>query len=107
MEAVSIFTQRNTQKVYLCTHRKRYGKDSCNCLPVKVDDVYAAVLAVIKEQIQVFVDREMILKEHHNDSRVIRQEQVYTEAVNKCVKGNGQAYGIKERLVCRLHRRTA
>ena len=42
-------------------HRKRYGKDSCNCLPVKVDDVYAAVLAVIKEQIQVFVDREMIL----------------------------------------------
>ena len=50
------------------------------------DDVYAAVLAVIKEQIQVFVDREMILKEHHNDSRVIRQEQVYTEAVNKCVK---------------------
>lgn len=73
-------------KVYLCTHRKRYGKDSCNCLPVKVDDVYAAVLAVIKEQIQVFVDREMILKEHHNDSRVIRQEQVYTEAVNKCVK---------------------
>lgn len=43
-------------KVYMCTHRKRYGKDSCNCLPVKVDDVYAAVLAVIKEQIQVFTD---------------------------------------------------
>ncbi len=74
MEAVSIFTQRNTQRL-LCTHRKRYGKDNCTFLPVKVDDVYAAVLAVIKEQIQVFVDREMILKEHHNDSRVIRQEQ--------------------------------
>ena len=73
-------------KVYMCTHRKRYGKDSCNCLPVKVDDIYAAVLAVIKEQIQVFIDREKILKEHHNDSSVIRQEQVYTEAVNKCVK---------------------
>ena len=85
-------------KVYLCTHRKRYGKDSCNCLPVKVDDVYAAVLAVIKEQIQVFVDREMILKEHHNDSRVIRQEQVYTEAVNKCVKEMDRLMELKSGL---------
>lgn len=85
-------------KVYLCTHRKRYGKDSCNCLPVKVDDVYAAVLAVIKEQIQVFVDREMILKEHHNDSRVIRQEQVNTEAVNKCVKEMDRLMELKSGL---------
>ena len=85
-------------KVYMCTHRKRYGKDSCNCLPVKVDDVYAAVLAVIKEQIQVFVDREMILKEHHNDSRVIRQEQVYTEAVNKCVKEMDRLMELKSGL---------
>ena len=85
-------------KVYLCTHRKRYGKDSCNCLPVKVDDVYAAVLAVIKEQRQVFVDREMILKEHHNDSRVIRQEQVYTEAVNKCVKEMDRLMELKSGL---------
>ena len=85
-------------KVYLCTHRKRYGKDSCNCLAVKVDDVYAAVLAVIKEQIQVFVDREMILKEHHNDSRVIRQEQVYTEAVNKCVKEMDRLMELKSGL---------
>lgn len=73
-------------KVYMCTHRKRYGKDSCNCLPVKVDDVYAAVLAVIKEQIQVFTDKESLLKEHHRDSRIVRQEQIYMEAVNKCVK---------------------
>lgn len=73
-------------------------KDSCNCLPVKVDDVYAAVLAVIKEQIQVFVDREMILKEHHNDSRVIRQEQVYTEAVNKCVKEMDRLMELKSGL---------
>ena len=74
------------------------AKDSCNCLPVKVDDVYAAVLAVIKEQIQVFVDREMILKEHHNDSRVIRQEQVYTEAVNKCVKEMDRLMELKSGL---------
>lgn len=75
-----------------------FTKDSCNCLPVKVDDVYAAVLAVIKEQIQVFVDREMILKEHHNDSRVIRQEQVYTEAVNKCVKEMDRLMELKSGL---------
>ena len=85
-------------KVYMCTHRKRYGKDSCNCLPVKVDDIYAAVLAVIKEQIQVFIDREKILKEHHNDSSVIRQEQVYTEAVNKCVKEMDRLMELKSGL---------
>lgn len=85
-------------RVYMCTHRKRYGKDSCNCLPVKVDDIYAAVLAVIKEQIQVFIDREKILKEHHNDSSVIRQEQVYTEAVNKCVKEMDRLMELKSGL---------
>lgn len=73
-------------------------KDSCNCLPVKVDDIYAAVLAVIKEQIQVFIDREKILKEHHNDSSVIRQEQVYTEAVNKCVKEMDRLMELKSGL---------
>lgn len=80
------------------TKERISAKDSCNCLPVKVDDVYAAVLAVIKEQIQVFVDREMILKEHHNDSRVIRQEQVYTEAVNKCVKEMDRLMELKSGL---------
>lgn len=78
---------------YMCSNNKKN-----NCLPVKVDDVYAAVLAVIKEQIQVFVDREMILKEHHNDSRVIRQEQVYTEAVNKCVKEMDRLMELKSGL---------
>ena len=85
-------------KVYLCTHRKRYGKDSCNCLPVKVDDVYAAVLAVIKEQIQVFTDKESLLKEHHRDSRIVRQEQVYMEAVNKCVKEMDRLMELKSGL---------
>lgn len=83
---------------FMCTHRKRYGKDSCNCLPVKVDDVYAAVFAVIKEQIQIFVDKERILKEHHNDGRIIRQEQVYTEAVNKCVKEMDRLMELKSGL---------
>lgn len=85
-------------KVYMCTHRKRYGKDSCNCLPVKVDDVYAAVLAVIKEQIQVFTDKESLLKEHHWDSRIVRQEQVYMEAVNKCVKEMDRLMELKSGL---------
>lgn len=85
-------------KVYMCTHRKRYGKDSCNCLPVKVDDVYAAVLAVIKEQIQVFTDKESLLKEHHRDSRIVRQEQVYMEAVNKCVKEMDRLMELKSGL---------
>lgn len=82
----------------ICKSIELQEKDSCNCLPVKVDDVYAAVLAVIKEQIQVFVDREMILKEHHNDSRVIRQEQVYMEAVNKCVKEMDRLMELKSGL---------
>lgn len=85
-------------KVYMCTHRKRYGKDSCNCLPVKVDDVYAAVLAVIKEQIQVFTDKESLLKEHHRDSRIVRQEQVYMEAVNKCVREMDRLMELKSGL---------
>lgn len=85
-------------KVYMCTHRKRYGKDSCNCLPVKVDDVYAAVLAVIKEQIQVFTDKESLLKEHHRDSRIVKQEQVYMEAVNKCVKEMDRLMELKSGL---------
>ena len=85
-------------KVYMCTHRKRYGKDSCNCLPVKVDDVYAAVLAVIKEQIQVFTDKESLLKEHHRDSRIVRQEQIYMEAVNKCVKEMDRLMELKSGL---------
>ena len=63
----------------MCTQRKRYGKDSCNCLPVKVDDIYAAVLAVIKEQIQVFIDREKILKEHHNDSSCLLYTSCYVD----------------------------
>ena len=53
---------------------------------------------VIKEQIQVFIDREKILKEHHNDSSVIRQEQVYTEAVNKCVKEMDRLMELKSGL---------
>ncbi|MEQ2797606.1 recombinase family protein [Roseburia intestinalis] len=44
------------------------------------------------------LDREMILKEHHNDSRVIRQEQVYTEAVNKCVKEMDRLMELKSGL---------
>ena len=41
---------------------------------------------------------EKILKEHHNDSSVIRQEQVYTEAVGKMfpqvhiIKGDGNLF---------------
>jgi|GEM_PF-3231155 len=92
--------EENEERIsdFVTVYGYQYTKDSCNCLPVKVDDVYAAVLAVIKEQIQVFVDREMILKEHHNDSRVIRQEQVYTEAVNKCVKEMDRLMELKSGL---------
>ena len=46
----------------------------------------------------VFIDREKILKEHHNDSSVIRQEQVYTEAVNKCVKEMDRLMELKSGL---------
>lgn len=73
-------------RVYMCNHRKTYGKDSCACMPVKMEDVYETVFSVLKESMQLFLDENEIIREMNRSEKGRERKQVLTEAVGRHLK---------------------
>ena len=85
-------------RVYMCTHRKTYGKDSCACLPVKVEDVYGTVFSVLKESMQLFLDENEIIREMNRSEKGRERKRVLTEAVCRHLKEIGKCREMKKGL---------
>ena len=85
-------------RVYMCTHRKTYGKDSCACLPVKVEDVNGTVFSVLKESMQLFLDENEIIRELNRSEKGRERKRVLTEAVGRHLKEIGKCREMKEGL---------
>lgn len=73
-------------RVYMCNHRKTYGKDSCACMPVKMEDVYETVFSVLKESMKLFLDENEIIREMNRSEKGRERKQVLTEAVVRHLK---------------------
>lgn len=71
-------------RCYICTRKRQYGKDSCNCLPVKMDAVYDTVFLVVKEQIKMLLDTDELLQKMNQSSKAKEKMAAFSEALNKC-----------------------
>lgn len=69
---------------YICTRKRQYGKDSCNCLPVKMDVVYNTVFLAVKEQIKMLLDADALLYRMNQSSKAKEKMTSFSEALNKC-----------------------
>lgn len=69
---------------YICIRKRQYGKDSCNCLPVKMDVVYDTVFLAIKEQIKMLLDTDELLRKMNQSSKAKEKMASFSEALNKC-----------------------
>lgn len=71
-------------RYYICTRKRQYGKDSCNCLPVRMDVVYDTVFLAVKEQIKMLLDADALLYRMNQSSKVKEKITSFSEALNKC-----------------------
>lgn len=71
-------------RCYICTRKRQYGKDSCNCLPVKMDAVYDTVFLVVKEHIKMLLDTDELLQKMNQSSKAKEKMAAFSEALNKC-----------------------
>lgn len=71
-------------RYYICTRKRQYGKDSCNCLPVRMDVVYDTVFLAVKEQIKILLDTDALLQKMNQSSKAKERVASFSEALNKC-----------------------
>lgn len=71
-------------RCYICTRKRQYGKDSCNCLPVRMDVVYDTVFLAVKEQIKILLDADALLYRMNQSSKAKEKMTSFSEALNKC-----------------------
>lgn len=71
-------------RYYLCTRKRQYGKDSCNCLPVRMDVVYDTVFLAVKEQIKMLLDTDALLQQMNQSPKAKERMASFSEALSKC-----------------------
>ena len=71
-------------RYYVCTRKRQYGKDSCNCLPVRMDAVYDTVFLAVKEQIKILLDTDALLLQMNQSQEAKEKMASFSEALNKC-----------------------
>lgn len=71
-------------RCYICTRKRQYGKDSCNCLPIKMDVVYDTVFLAVKEQIKILLDTDALLQKMNQSSKAKEKMAAFSEALSKC-----------------------
>ena len=71
-------------RYYLCTRKKQYGKDSCNCLLVRMDVVYDTVFLAVKEQIKMLLDTDALLQQMNQSPKAKERMASFSEALSKC-----------------------
>lgn len=79
-----IIRPEKTYRCYICTRKRQYGKDSCDCLPVKMDVVYDTVFLAVKEQIKMLLDTDELLQKMNQSSKAKEKMAAFSEALNKC-----------------------
>lgn len=79
-----IIRPEKTYRCYICTRKRQYGKDSCNCLPVRMDVVYDTVFLAVKEQIKILLDTDALLQKMNQSSKAKEKMSSFSEALNKC-----------------------
>jgi len=71
-------------RYYLCTRKRQYGKDSCDCLPVRMDVVYDTVFLAVKEQIKMLLDTDALLQQMNQSPKAKERMASFSEALSKC-----------------------
>ena len=56
------------RRYYLCTHKRRYGKESCTSSPVVKGKLYEAVFLAIKEALELFIDEDRVMDAYRRSS---------------------------------------
>ena len=85
-------------RCYICTRKRQYGKDSCDCLPVKMDVVYDTVFLAVKEQIKILLDTDALLQKMNQSSQAKERMASFSEALNKCHADLGKVAALKSGL---------
>lgn len=79
-----IIRPEKKHRYYICTRKRQYGKDSCNCLPVRMDVVYDTVFLAVKEQIRMLLDTDALLRQMNQSREAKERMASFSEALNKC-----------------------
>ncbi len=85
-------------RYYICTRKRQYGKDSCDCLPVRMDVVYDTVFLAVKEQIKMLLDTDALLQKMNQSSKAKERMASFSEALNKCHADLGKVAALKSGL---------
>lgn len=90
----------NKSKVYECTHKSVYGKQSCSSKWVKVGDVYETVLSVLKESMQLFMDHKEVIRQMNVSEKGRKRKRMLAEAIGKNQMEIKKCENLKEGLYC-------
>lgn len=93
-----IIRPEKKHRYYICTRKRQYGKDSCNCLPVRMDVVYDTVFLAVKEQIKMLLDTDELLQKMNQSSKAKERMASFSEALNKCHADLGKVAALKSGL---------
>lgn len=93
-----IIRPEKKHRYYICTRKRQYGKDSCNCLLVRMDVVYDTVFLAVKEQIKMLLDTDELLQKMNQSSKAKERMASFSEALNKCHADLGKVAALKSGL---------
>lgn len=93
-----IIRPEKKHRYYICTRKRQYGKDSCDCLPVRMDVVYDTVFLAVKEQIKMLLDTDALLQKINQSSKAKERMASFSEALNKCHADLGKVAALKSGL---------
>lgn len=97
-ESGMVIRPEKKYRYYICTRKRQYGKDSCNCLPVRMDVVYDTVFLAVKEQIKMLLDTDELLQKMNQSSKAKERMASFSEALNKCHADLGKVAALKSGL---------
>ncbi|MBR1852113.1 MAG: recombinase family protein [Lachnospiraceae bacterium] len=88
--AVTEWSDHHKTRFYVCVRKKRYGKNSCDCNNVSKPVVYDMVRDVLKEEMQMLLEQDAVIKALSRSGHVQEKKRMFMEAVNKCMEESGR-----------------
>ena len=92
--AATVWMDHHKGRYYVCARKHRFGASSCDCCNIREDVAYDMVFKVLREEMQLLLEQDKIVKALKRSSHVQEKKKLFTEAMGRCTKECGQ---IRER----------
>ena len=84
--AAKFWPDHHKRRIYVCDKKSRFGKKACDCESVNKQVVYDIVFNVLKEEMQLMLEQDVVIASLSRSNRVQEKKKLYVEALDKCMK---------------------